>query len=255
MDDWYASATGACALRAQQDLLRRCLAPRRRTGRSLLEVHCGEGRFLPLLMECGFDVTAADPRPECRAAAAALEPRAEIVAAAGDCLPFADDAFDHVLLHLATDAPEALDAALHEAFRVAVAGLAVTFWNALSVPSLLHRLRGRRPPWPGPLCSWWRVWRGLRALRGGRISAASIFACPEHFWNAGDAASSSSARLWAPVGAWCVLLLDMSPSRPVTPLPLRLERRSLGSPAPAMEYGECGHKTQANAANSEPTAP
>ena len=242
MDDWYASAIGICALRAQRTLLRCSLPPRRRAGCSLLEINCGDGFFLRLLGKCGFDVTATDPNPHQRAAAAAVEPHVEILPASGDCLPFENDSFDHALLHITVNEVNNLDACLQEAFRVAKAGLSVTFWNTFSLPYLQYRLHGAHPPWPDKPCNWWRIWHKLKALHAGHVCAVGTLACPEGLWHCDRAAVlCNTLRLCPPLGGWSIIFLDMQPPRPVTPLPLRLEHQCLKQPEPVLEFEDCGH--------------
>lgn len=236
MNDWYAGASGVCALRAQKELLRRSLSPRRRAGRTLLEIRCGEGLFLRLLRSVGFDVTAVEADAQRRRSAAARESRASILCATATALPFDDMTFDHVLLHLDGGDIGQLNASLQEAFRVARVGLMVTFWNSFSVPWLCHWLRGHPHPWPERCSNWWQVWQALKALRGGRLSAASILLSPEGFWTTRTGQGAALlGRLLPPLGAWSVLLLDMVPLPPVTPLPLRLRQPILGQPEPALE--------------------
>lgn len=93
--EWSESRAGRFALSLQMRLLQQCLAAWPRRGKSLLEVNCGEGLFLSLLWECGFDVTGTELTPALRARAAATAPAGtEVEAAADDHLPFEDNAFD-----------------------------------------------------------------------------------------------------------------------------------------------------------------
>ncbi|MBQ9406746.1 MAG: class I SAM-dependent methyltransferase [Desulfovibrio sp.] len=249
MSDWYASQSGERALRAQRVLLRHNLSSRRRAGCALLEINCGRGQFLPLLVQCGFDVTATEANAHDRAAATALCRHADILAASDDCLPFEDDAFDHALLHLADASARAVELAIAEAFRVVKASLLVTFWNTLSPTWLLARLRGHKADWPQTPCNWLTVWRKLRRLRSGRITCAGVPCVPE---SPGRKTSGLVLRPWGPLAAWSLLLLDMTPPRAVTPLPLRLERPCLQAPEPALEYGDCGPSSRTQSANVSP---
>ena len=248
MDDWYADTAGQFALSRQKMLLQHCLAPWPRRCRELLEVNCGAGQFLPLLWECGFDATATELRPEMRAIAAPLAPRVEIIAAAEDHLPFDDAAFDWVVLHLNANDRQTARAAIRESSRVASSGLAVTFWNAASPSFMLRQFCDSGMEWPGGAHCWWQIWRELKDFGRGRISGASTLAGPRCTWNETCAFSYCNRVLpWLPLGAWSAIRLDMTPARPVTPLPLKVERRRMGRPEPALE---CGHKNQANATNS-----
>lgn len=248
---WYASSPGRFALSLQTNLLQTSLAAWPRRGKSLLEINCGNGLFLPLLWECGFDVTGTELVPGLRAQA--LEnagPRAHVEAAADDHLPFDDDAFDWVVLHVQAATPEGLAASAREALRVAAGGLAVTFWNSASLPHILHRLGRGKMPWPGPTHNWWRVWRMLKRLKVGHLTSQSTLVGPLCTWRRQCAAASCNAYLQTlPLGAWSVIRLDLAPRKPVTPLPLRLGRRRLRRPEPALEFGHknaLGHSSHTN---------
>ena len=156
--EWSESRAGRFALSLQMRLLQQCLAAWPRRGKSLLEVNCGEGLFLSLLWECGFDVTGTELTPALRARAAATAPAGtEVEAAADDHLPFEDNAFDWVVLHVTAADGDGLAASAREALRVAARGLTVTFWNAASLPWLCRRLSGHKTVWPEPAYCWWRI--------------------------------------------------------------------------------------------------
>lgn len=207
----------AFLLPRQRSLLRGALAPWRRRHAALLDINCGAGKLLSLLWECGFDVTACEGRPEQRHEAMACAPcGVEVVAAHDDYLPFGPDSFDWAVLHLGDHDGAAAAQAVEEAARVAVRGLAVTFWNVASLPGLLHTLFPARHPWPYRGLPWWQVvclgrpygsWRlfGTLHLPGGR----------------GESLLSRQDRLCSWLGAWCVLRIDLGLSGRVTPLGLR----------------------------------
>ena len=221
----------------QEDLLRQCLAPWPRRGKTLLEVNCGAGNFLPMLWECGFDVTGTESSLELRKEARSLAGRmAEVEAAEDAHLPFADDYFDWVVLHLADTRQEA-GISIQEAFRVALRGLAVTFWNSFSLPFLLQRLPGRGRDFPHPFYKWWHVWRQLKKLHAGTVTCRSAFPLFTGYGRrAAGVAPACPCPL--PLGAWVVLRMDMGRPQPVTPLQLRISRGSLHGPEPVMEYGQ-----------------
>ena len=245
---WSSDPTGRFALSLQMRLLQQSLAAWPRRGASLLEINCGEGLFLPLLWECGFDVTGTERTPCLRAQAAInAAAKAEVEAAADDHLPFEDNEFDWVVLHVTAADGDALAASVREALRVAARGLAVTFWNTASLPGFCRRLSGRKAVWPAPGHSWWRVWRLLRGFRTGRLTSLSTLAGPMRTWNRQCAAAPCSTWLRGlPLGAWSIIRLDLAPLRPVTPLPLRLGRGRLRRPEPALE---CGQKNLASPLN------
>jgi len=249
MNTPHEDSSGQFVLHMQKLLLQHCLAPWPRRGRALLEINCGQGMFLPLLWECGFDVTATEAAPEPRAEACRVGARAEVLAAADDHLPFEDAEFDWVVLHLTSPSMDTAEQALREALRVAAAGLIVTFWNAASLPFMLHRLKNRKTPWPEPAFCWWQVWKTLHGLAAGNFCGASALAGPQGTWLATCPLAGCNRVLpWLPLGSWGGIRVDLARSRPVTPLPLRLGRRRLPRPEPALE---CGHKSEAETSATE----
>ena len=238
MKRWLWKTKDVSALSKQQNLLQHSLAAWPRRGKTLLEVNCGQGIFSSLLWECGFDLTATELRPELRArAAATMGCRAEIAAAADDHLPFDNNSFDGVVLHLSSGDKKNAASAIGEALRVSSGGLAVTFWNSASLAYLLHRLQGQKSSWPGPAHTWWRIWRMLKDMGGGKVCGMSTLAGPRSFWNSSCPLGGAIHKLPLPLGAWCVIRLDLGPARPVTPMPLKIKAQRLRSPEPVLEYG------------------
>lgn len=200
----------------QRSLLQGALAPWKRRNTTLLSINCGGGSLLPLFWECGFDVTACEGRPELRRQAGHMAPcGVEVVAAQDDYLPFGPDSFDWVVLQLGAHDETAAALAVEEAVRVAVRGLAITFWNAASLPAVLRALCPARQTWPGLSLPWWQVLRlgrpygswhlyGTLHLPGGR----------------GEGLFSRLGRWCSWMGAWCVLRIDLHSSCRVTPLGL-----------------------------------
>lgn len=236
---WYAGSSGRFALNLQTNLLQNSLAAWPRRGKTLLEINCGDGLFLPWLWECGFDVTGTEFVPGLRAQAQEnAGRRACVAAAADDHLPFDDDAFDWVILHVEAGTSAGLAASAREALRVAAGGLAVTFWNSASLPYILYRMGRGKKRWPGPTHNWWHVWRLLKRLKVGRLTSQSTLAGPICTWHRQCAVASCNMYLQRlPLGAWSIIRLDLAPRKPVTPLPLRLGRRRLRHAEPALEFG------------------
>jgi SAM-dependent methyltransferase len=96
-------------------------------GSSVLDVGCGSGEFLALLLERGMQAAGCDPSSGMVDLARARCPRADIRVAAWESLPWPDDAFDLVT---ATNTLQFADdplAALTEAARVG-RGVAIANW-------------------------------------------------------------------------------------------------------------------------------
>lgn len=219
------------ASRMQQVVLEAALAPWPRRHAPLLEVNCGNGAFLRFLWDCGFDVEAAEADPALRQKAASHNlPGLEIHAAHDNDLPFENDSFDWVIIHLKSGEPEAIAACANEALRVARRGFLITFWNWASVAALLWNLTHKKA-WLDNSTSWWRVWRIVHGLKVGRISTVSAIFSPMGFWKHYQ---SEGAAIKLPLGAWCAVRLDLVAPIPATPLPLRLGD-ALSSPQPALE--------------------
>ncbi|RRD71859.1 MULTISPECIES: class I SAM-dependent methyltransferase [unclassified Desulfovibrio] len=240
MTSWHEDSTGRFALNMRQKLLQHGVAAWQRRGRTLLEVNSGQGTFLRLLWECGFDVSATELCPELRRQAMEkISTRADILAAADDHLPFEHSSFDWVVLHLAAQDPEGISRSLAESLRVASAGLIVTFWNTTSLPYLAYRLGRRKKAWPAPAHSWWRVWHSMKKLAAGQMSGMSTLAAPRVTWHANCPLAFCNRGLHAlPFGAWGLIRLRLGPPRSLTPLGLRLKRKTLRQPEPVMEYGK-----------------
>lgn len=213
----------------QLGLMQRILADWPRRGEKLLEVNCGRGCFLPLLWQAGFDVMATEA-DRGKLALARKAAAVEFMPAHDDCLPFEDNSYAWVVLHIAPGDTERLRASTGEAMRVADRGLLCTFWNSTSLAGLARRKR--------PARSFWQVWRMLARGRGGRLTAFSTLAGPRCTWRDNSVLGALNSRLyWQPFGAWCAIRLDLGDPRLLTPLGLRI-KPSMAVPAPAMEYSQ-----------------
>lgn len=141
-ESWYQTPKGAFALAREQRLLAEVLSPWHRRNQTLLEMGCGAGHFLELFYAGGFDVTGID------ASEAMLEKARERMGAKAtlrtgnaEHLPFDDGEFHYVAMVTALECMENPEAALAEAFRVAVRGVVIVYLNAWSLYRLEHVLR------------------------------------------------------------------------------------------------------------------
>lgn len=221
------------AMGRQIALLEAALASWPRRQSSLLEVNCGNGAFLEFLWKCGFDVKCTEADAELRACAGKRPvPDLDIRAASDDDLPFDDDEFDWVVVHLKTGEVNHIAACASEAARLARRGLMITFWNSQSIPCMCWRLF-HTVPWVENPASWWAVWRQVNKLRLGSVSTFSTLATPICVWRKQGRQASQPLRVF--FGGWCAVRLDMGSQISATPLPLRLNV-SLRQPEPLMEY-------------------
>lgn len=221
----------------QLGLLQRALAPWPRRSAGLLEINCGDGAYFPFLWHSGFDVTATEADPALRERARARRLTIEVAAASDDDLPFDNDYFDWVILHVPPGPDERLEASLREGLRVARKGLLFSFWNSASLPCLCWRL-SHRQGWPLRSVALPKVWRMVRSLRTGSMSVMTTLCAPYCSWRNGAVFTALNSSLaFLPVGAWAVIRLDLGRPRLVTPLRLRLEN-ALAQASPAMEFAE-----------------
>lgn len=234
------------AMRRQISLLQRALAAWPRRQAPLLEVNCGNGAFLPLLWQWGFDAQGAEACAVLRQTAQRRHvPGLQVHAADDADLPFDNDAFDWVILHLISGSQERIARALQECCRLARRGFMVTFWNSASLPALLWRM-GHKKPWLASSAPWRQMLRMVRALNLGHVASFSTLLPPVCAWRWPLSAMTTSSSLAAP-GAWCALRLDLGSAAPATPLPLRLGA-ALKQAEPAMEYSQ---QRQSQTDNSE----
>ncbi|MBQ7607295.1 MAG: class I SAM-dependent methyltransferase [Desulfovibrionaceae bacterium] len=217
--------------RIQNALLQKSIAGWRRRGKLLLDINCGDGRYLRKLWQNGFDVTATEADHTLRKRAqSVMHDRAEIYAAHDTHLPFEDKAFDWAVVHIMRP-PKHLKEILEEAVRVAGHGLAVTFWNATSPIFLFSQSAALRVQ---PI-SWFTVWNTLRSTGEGTVSTRSTLLFPYRMFHNCPSLYFSPKTSCLPIGAWATLRLDMSPQSTVTPLALPTRLRKIPRFEPVLE--------------------
>lgn len=206
------------AQRLQVPLLQETLAPWLHKGAAVLDINCGDGRFLPALLQRGCNVEACEADPALREQAHAVgDGRVDVVAARGDHLPWADNYFDYAIAHMTAEDVDKLPALVAEMARVAERGIAVTFWNSASLGSL-----GGFAGLASASLPWWRVRSALKAV-GGAYGARSTLCLPASTWEPQNPlARANTLCPCLPVGAWMVAWLDLKPRRTGTPLALRI---------------------------------
>ncbi len=237
-------------LARQSDLLAKALAPWPRREAPLLEVNCGDGVFLPLLWHSGFDVIATEQDAGMRIRAQQKPlPDCDVRAATDQDLPFDDDSFDWVIVHLNTKDKKEIARSAREALRVARLGLMLTFWNS-AAPAMLCAGAARRLAALNKALPWWRVWGAAQALRIGRQVGMGTLSTPPCTWRDGGWLAAPNEKItWLPLGAWGIVRLDMSPGVPLTGLALRIGP-ALSRPQPAMEYSQKNLPSQSQGAGT-----
>lgn len=211
----------------QKQLLQKALAPWPRREAPLLEINCGDGAFLRLYWQSGFDIVATEKDPGLLEAAKKRQLSfVDLRIADEEALPFEDDNFDWVILNVRQTAPERLDAALREALRVGKRGIMITFWNALSIAGIWARLRGRKSAFPVQTVAWPRLFSLIRPYFHGKTALYSTLCLPDFTWRAGFPGSGINGFLGGSIfGAWCLLRFEPGSGNLVTPLPLRLKEQ------------------------------
>ena len=220
--------------RIQNALLQSSIADWRRRGKTLLDINCGDGRFLKSLWHAGFDVSATELNFRLRTLAAqSMGRHAEIFAAQDNDLPFDNASFDWVVLHLkAENDSEILEDVLNEACRVASLGLCLTFWNSASPVCFLQKgLSASLGSF-----NWWHVRRMLLRTDRGCLTTKSTllfaFAPLRRFW---PKLFFNTWKTRIPLGAWTTIRLDMSPKSTLTPLVLPTRFRKMTGLEPVLE--------------------
>jgi SAM-dependent methyltransferase len=233
-DNWYASAPGRLALRAQQRLLRKMLAPWANTGGgghepSLLELFCGSGLFLAQYCLEGF--TASGQEHDLTLAQAArdrLGRKAEIIQHNPEQLPFNDQSFDYVIcvngLEFARDA----QAVLREALRLAIQGMLIVFpnsWSLRGLETLGKKYPRSADPHQIPYGTHKKfipltVWNLLHKLEvRASLTWRSTLLGPGCTWNDNPFCKGlNTLALPIAVGSSVMLRLDFAPSLAGTPL-------------------------------------
>lgn len=118
------------------------------SGKRVLDLGCGEGRYSRVLKSRGAIVTGIDPTEPLIACAKQRDPESEYLLAAAESLPLADASFDMVLSYLSLiDIPD-LESASREMIRVLKPGgeiMIVTISNlASSTPYWIKSWTGKK---------------------------------------------------------------------------------------------------------------
>lgn len=101
----------------------------------VLDIGCGEGRFVRMLKGEGFTAAGVDPTTQLIEAARAKDLDSDYRTCGGEDLPFADASFDLCVSYLSLIDIEGLDQAIGEAARVIKPGGAFLIANLSSINS------------------------------------------------------------------------------------------------------------------------
>lgn len=136
---WYATAHGLRAARQENRLLAWLLeaCP---TARTILDVGCGTGHFIPWLTARGLRPIGLDRAPAMLACLRRRLPGCPVLRADAHALPIRDRAVDLVLFVTTIEFLEDPERALSEAVRVARVGLLTLVLNRWSAGALSRRI-------------------------------------------------------------------------------------------------------------------
>ena len=228
---WYQTPKGMLAIRREQGLVADMVSAWPRRGRSLLEVGCGTGIFLDLFYGGGFDVTGLDiSQPMLDLARARTGQHATLRLGSAEHLPFDNDEFDYVAMITALEFMGNPEAALAEAFRVAMRGVLVVFlnsWSTYRIECALCTIGRRAKHGCGGLNhaldveKWFSPYEMLRFIRKVSdrrpSSFRSVLFPPSFVWRFGGAHLPWLHMF--PFGAVAAMRVDMEPATG-TALPL-----------------------------------
>jgi ubiquinone/menaquinone biosynthesis C-methylase UbiE len=138
-EDWYATAAGRRASRAEKELLAWLLEPFD-GARTVLDVGCGTGHFTSWLAERGLRSIGLDRAPAMLASFRRRHPALPAVLADAHALPLRDRAVDVAVFVTTLEFLDSASAALAEAARVARLGIVAVALNRWSVGALSRRL-------------------------------------------------------------------------------------------------------------------
>jgi SAM-dependent methyltransferase len=138
-EEWYATAAGRRASRAETELLRWLLEPFA-DARTVLEVGCGTGHFTAWLAERGLRPIGLDRAPAMLASLRRRHPGLPAVLADAHALPLRDRSVDLVVFVTTLEFLTSPPRAVAEAVRVARLGLVAVALNRWSVGALSRRI-------------------------------------------------------------------------------------------------------------------
>lgn len=231
---WYETPKGAFAFAQEQRLLLKMISTWPRRGHRLLEVGCGAGRYLELFWEAGFDVTGLERDLDLlEKARRRLADRVDLQIGVADALPYDDNTFDYVALAPPGNSDPPPHEVLREAVRVAACGVLLWFWNPFSLSGLCRCL-----PWCDPIPTphtpgfSWRDYCALfRSLSPGcQLFTRSTLAGPPSTWRDQPLpVRLNGVLLPLPMGGVAAIRMEHLTARPLTGLPLRLDKLHVNS--------------------------
>lgn len=140
-DKWFAEEPGKSVFRLESMLLLAILGFQ--AGESVLDVGCGTGRFLSVLLEMGADAKGIDGSPGMLEVAKERGLRDRAILGDAKRLPFSDKAFDYAVFFTSLEFIDDPIKALAEAARVTRKRVAIGFLNRRSIMGIVYRRAAR----------------------------------------------------------------------------------------------------------------
>ncbi|MDY6831387.1 MAG: class I SAM-dependent methyltransferase [Thermodesulfobacteriota bacterium] len=164
-EKWAENERHTSVIRLQTGLMLDMLRPAR--GESVLDIGCGTGLIMRVLIDKGLRVTGIDPSPYMLDVAKKhLGRRACLHRGVAEDLPFDDNAFNHAVLFTTLEFVNDPLQALEEACRVAKDRLFVGVLNRYALISLQRRLKGIFTDTIYNRARFFSVWELTAMLRG-----------------------------------------------------------------------------------------
>ncbi len=139
--NWSSNKRHAFAARLEADLMCDMLQPLPRE--TVLDIGCGIGQSLLVLLDKGLDVTGIDPSSHMLDIAYRnLKNRADLYRGFAEDLPFEDNSFNHAVFFTSLEFVEDPQAALKEACRVAKDKIFVGVMNRYALKGVQRRIKG-----------------------------------------------------------------------------------------------------------------
>lgn len=210
-DRWFERAWGSYAFEVELRALLDAFGPL--TGRRLLDVGCGTGRFTASFEDAGAQVTGVDRDPAMLTIASGRV-TSPLVEADAHALPFPDATFDVAVAITLLEFADRPDHVVDELVRVTRPGgrLAVATLNPHSPWGLAHRRRLHQPPWTDACLRTRQQLGELVADRGTVQLHAALYAPgPLPGLHIGGPAIERIGRLAPAAGAFQIAVVDLTP--------------------------------------------
>lgn len=225
-DDWLSDPGRKTAAELEKRLMTRMFGAGR--GRRLLDIGCGTGWSLEFFIERGFNATGLDPSPYMLdRARAKLGARADLHQGSGESLDFDDNSFDAAALITTLEFVDNPGQCLMEACRVAREELFIGFLNRYAIKGLQRRVKGIFSQSVYNRARFFSVWEMKSLVRSimGDVPVRWRTTCqlPVVYGQRTEQLEDSPVIQRAPTGAFCGMVVTLTPRFRTRPLPLKIK--------------------------------